>query len=414
MGNNKLNKGIWGNSATSSAEETGNSIGKMLMSGLGTAMDENSYIAVTSMQNICVKLENLSKDSLKNQLAYEKKYRERQVSNLKNAKALEIISEREYYDTLKRYRDTYIEQGTDAWYKYTEEIISYNKRMADEAEAEQRKAEERQRELAATVASLRNDLERRLKSEDSPWYEYQNVILRGVGEFGSDQSYSYTNISDFDDRTRQLKEYRDAILKLAEIADMPKAVFADIAEMSVSDGLKAANAILNADEEALKRFTEGYKGYELTLSEVSSQLNPYLNYDKLHEAGIGSAEAFNNAYFDTQGTEKNEFITLLESSFDEVPQSYYDLGRLSAEGFGDGFGSEIGGIMDAIRSEMIGAMSAIAAELAAKASSVGMKAVGSGNTYKTTYNFNSSQDTTTGQLLAARNADTLARLRSGA
>ena len=102
---------------------------------------------------------------------------------------------------------------------------------------------------------------------------------------------------------------------------------------------------------------------------------------------------------------------MLEMSFENVPDSYYRLGENSADSFASGFGSKIPAIMDGIRAEMLSAMDAIAAELAAKASAAGIKNAGSGNTYKTTYNFNSSQDTTTKQLRTAKNAATLARMR---
>ena len=402
------------NQAANGAADEGNSIGKMLMSGIGVGMDESSYIAVTSMQNVYVKLENLTKDAQKNQIRLDKKTHERMAKNLKNARDLDLVTEQEYYESLKQYRDTYLQKGTDDWYKYTEEIVAYNKRLADEAAAaaaeEARIAEERRRKMAETVAGLKKDLEENLKSDD-PWYKYQNVTLKGAGRLGGDVSYTLTGVADFKDKIQEVKNFRAAILKLAEIKDLPREVLSDIGKMSPEDGLKAANALLSSSESELQAYINGYNEYKSERELTADTLLPYLDYDKLKEAGIGSAEAFNDAYFSIENSENGGFIQMLEMSFENVPDSYYRLGENSADSFASGFGSKIPAIMDGIRAEMLSAMDAVAAELAAKASATGIKTAGSGNTYKTTYNFNSSQDTTTKQLRTAKNAAILARMR---
>ncbi len=105
---------------------------------------------------------------------------------------------------------------------------------------------------------------------------------------------------------------------------------------------------------------------------------------------------------------------MLEASFEQVPQSYYALGQDAGSAFGNGFLLNIPEIMEKVKSSFETAIGELGSRLAASfrqgALSLGSAAV---NTYNTTYTFNSSRDTTTQQLRAAKSAATLDRLRGG-
>lgn len=381
-----------------------NDIGEMLASGIGVGIDENSYLAITALENVYVELETLSKNAVKNAENLAKKRQEREIDNLKNSLKLELISEQEYYEKLKKYRDENLRQGTDAWYKYTEEIIAYNKRLTDEAEQEQIK-------VAEKIYGLQKELEENLKKSKDKWYSSQKIRLVGVNPDGSDQVYQKNTLSDFDDETSLLERYRDAVLALKELGNIPDGIFTEIGDMSITEAVKAAEIILQADEDTRRKFIDGYnKRSELTGS-IAAQLNGILNKEELQDEGIYSAEQFNNGYFQTDNAEKTAFIKVLEESFDYIPESYYKLGEESGKAFGQGFESLIVQTIAEARAAMIDSMSSIANELSAVAAGISQQTVSNKNVYNTSYTFNSSRDTTTAQLAAAKSASTLEKLR---
>ena len=381
-----------------------NDIGEMLASGIGVGIDENSYLAITALENVYVELETLSKNAVKNAENLAKKRQEREIDNLKNSLKLELISEQEYYEKLKKYRDENLRQGTDAWYKYTEEIIAYNKRLTDEAEQEQIK-------VAEKIYGLQKELEENLKKTKDKWYSSQKIRLVGVNPDGSDQVYQKNTLSNFDDETSLLERYRDAVLALKELGNIPDGIFTEIGDMDVAEAVKAAEIILQADEYTRRKFIDGYnKRSELTGS-IAAQLNGILNEEELRDAGIYSAEQFNNGYFQTDNAEKTAFIKVLEESFDYIPESYYKLGEESGKAFGQGFESLIVQTIAEARAAMIDSMSRIANELSAVAAGISQQTVSNKNVYNTSYTFNSSRDTTTAQLAAAKSASTLEKLR---
>ncbi len=381
-----------------------NDIGKMLASGIGVGLDKNSYLAVTALENVYVELETLSKNAAKNAEKLAQKRQERELDNLKNSLKLELISEQEYYEKLKKYRDENLRQGTDAWYKYTEEIIAYNKRLTDEAEQEQIK-------LAEKIYSLQKELEENLKESKDKWYSSQKIRLVGVNPDGSDQVYQKNSLSDFAKETSLLERYQSAVLALKELGNIPDGVFTEIGNMSVAEAVEAAEVILQVDDETRKRFIEGYNKRSHLTGSIAAQLNGILNKEELREAGIYAAEDFNKGYFYADNAEETMFIKTLESSFESVPESYYKLGEESGDAFGDGFESRISQAVADARVIMLESMNSLVAELSAVAAGVRQEMVSNKNVYNTSYTFNSSRDTTTAQLAAAKNAATLEKLR---
>lgn len=389
------------------AEAQKNDIGKMLASGIGVGLDKNSYLAITAMENVYVELETLTKNAAKNAEKLAKKRQERELANLKNSLELELINEQEYFEKLKKYRDENLREGSDSWYKYTEEIISYNKKLMEESEKEQL-------EMLKTIQSLQKDLRENLESEDGPWYSSLKLIFRGLGENGRDLVVQKNSLSDFDEEIKRLELYRDLILQLKSLGNIPDGVFSDIAKMDVSEGIKAAKIILSADDAERQKFISGYNTKNSLLDSVSGELNGILNKEALEDAGIYSAESFNKGYFRADSEEKTLFIKTLEDSFSTIPESYYQLGIDSGNEFGRGFESRISEVMENARTYMISVMNDIVTEIKAAAAEFEAKSGKEGSkVYNTSYNFNSSRDTTTRQLATAKAAATLEKLRGG-
>ncbi len=382
-----------------------NDIGKMIASGIGVGLNQNSYLAVTALENVYVELETVTKNAAKNAEKLAKKRQERELANLKNSLKLELISEQEYYEKLKKYRDENLREGTDSWYKYTEEIISYNKRLMDETTKQQL-------EMLEKVHSLQKDLEENLKVDEGPWFSSLKVLLKNVNSDGSSQGFVWNKLSDFEREIDLLARYRNAILALKNLGDIPDGIFSEIAKMDVSEAISAANVILSATEEARKNFIKGYLTRNSMAESIAQELNGVLNKEALCEAGIVSVDDFNKGYVSVDNKQENIFIKTLEENFDVVPESYYELGFDSGEAFGNGLKTQISNVMLEMRSLMLSQMAEIVVDMQKMMDGVS-GALTENTTYKTTYNFNASKDTTTQQLQAARNAAALERLRGG-
>jgi len=382
-----------------------NDIGKMLATDIGVGLSQNSYLAVTALENVYVELETVTKNAAKNAQKLAKKRQDRELENLKNARELEFITEKEYYEKLKKYRDENLREGSDDWYKYTTEIISYNKRLMDEAANEQIK-------MMETIYGLQKELEENLKSNEGPWFSSLKVILKGVNEDGSDQFFIKNKLEDFRQEIALLEEYRDKVLALKELGNIPDGIFSEIAGMDISDAISAADVILSVSADERKRFVDGYNIRNSLAESVAGELNGILNKSALEEAGIYSEEAFNKGYFKVDAEGKSGFIRTLEESFETVPESYYQLGISSGESFKKGFESEICELMADVRVRMFASMEDIANEFKAASTEL-FKNETNTNTYTNNFTFNASKDTTTQQLSAASNAATLSRLRGG-
>ncbi len=382
-----------------------NSVGKMMASEIGVGLSENSYLAITALENVYVKLETVTKNAAKNAENLAKKRQKRELENLKTAKELELVTEQEYYEKLKKYRDENLQQGTDAWFKCTEEIAAYNKRLLKEQE-------ELQQEMAEKIISLREELAEKLKKSDESFLKTTKTTFKGMGVNGTDLIYSETNLKDFEEEIRLLENFRDRIIELKNLGNIPDGIFTEIAGMDIKEGLEVASYLVSADSETRERFVKGYKEKSALADSAAGRLNGILNAEELKKEGIYSAENFAEGFVKFNESEDGGFIKILESSFESVPESYYTLGGESGDAFGKGLIESIPQFMEQARSVIMAEMQSIAEGISAVIKGAAESAVPVSTTsYTNTYNFNSSQDTTTQQLRAAKNAASLERLR---
>ncbi len=386
------------NSTNNAAQNMGKASGKAFIDGLGVGLREESYRAIPDVENVYVKLESLTKNAAKNAEKLQKKQQERRLDNLKNSLKLGVICEQEYYEQLKVFRDENLSQGTDDWYKCPEEIAAYNRKLLEETQKQYEK-----------IMALREELSEKLSKklgESEPWLESSRVIFKGLGENGADLVYNDIELNNFRKEVEVLESYRDRLLELKALGNVPQGIFSDIAAMSVEEGLQAANNILLADESMRKKFFAGYTGHKAAAEGISQEL-----LDLLYGDELGLTE--------TSGAEKNsgssgDFAQVLKMSFKDVPESYYTLGENAGDSFGEGFLARIPKVMDQVREYFVASIGELSGRLAA-----GLKqtaetvALGTSNTFNTSYTFNTSKDTTTQQLFAAQNAAALDRLRGG-
>lgn len=378
------------------SKQFGTEFGKQIAEGLGVGLEDSSYYAITAMENVYVELETLTKNAAKNAEKLAKKRQQRQLDNLKNALDLELICEQEYYEKLKQFRDENLRYGTDAWYKCTEEIAAYNQRLVEETQKQYE-----------TLLKMRDELGRKLEGNE-PWANKSVVKFVGLGQNGTDLVYSDTQLKNFNEEINLLERYRNVMNELSSLGTVPDGIFEDIGKLDAQKGIDAARAILSLDDRARAEFFSGYKKHEDLSTAIASEMVGLFNSRELESKGIYLSGALQS------GQNGSKFAEILKENFAEVPESYVSLGNQAGEAFGRGFLDKIPGIMESTRNYFAAAINEIAAKLSAAVRESAVASVQSvSNTYQTTYTFNSSRDTTTQQLNAAKNAAAVARLRGG-
>lgn len=412
-----------------------NNIGKYLVKNIGVGMDESSYMAVTALENVYVELDTVTKNAQKNAERLAKKRQERELKNLKNSLDLYLITEQEYYEKLKNYRDENVRKGSDTWYKITDDIIQYNKKLWETALKEQQKAEKehlafaekldkiREKlnekaekvkiDFAEKIAELQKELADNLRSVEGDWVDSKKIRFVGLNKNGADLIYFSNKINDFKKEINILERFYSAVLKLKELEYFPDEFFAGIADMDPEQATNIMEKLLVASDEKRKAFVEGYVLKNTLADKIAGELNGILNKSEL-DATLQTAEKELENIFDESVVEKNIFATQLEKYFSDVPSEYYKLGETTATSFGDGFKSIVEKTVQESRNALMEIAEQFSTDFSLKVNEIKESIYeDNSNVYNNSFTFNSSKETTTQQLAAAKAAVTLERLRGG-
>ena len=302
---------------------------------------------------------------------------ETQYKNLKRSLERDEITHAEYYKDLKKLRDTYFSEGSDEWEKYTEELADITEDTFDDC--------------LDKLDDLKNeslDKIRELKDEQEALKE-KLITDKAPIEWGTIDGESFVSLANYDKEINQMQRYGNMLDELfAKRGDIPQSVLDEIKEMDTEQAMRYMQALLNSSDAQFDAFVQARQKLEEEASKNSTK--------------VMSAEA-------------EEMKRIIEEKFGELPEDFFKLGDESATAFGQAFLNELQSAMEIVRSTIMAEMSEIsnAAVFNFAANTGGGASSVVNNNYKTSYTFNSSRDTTTQQLNAARNAATLARLRGG-
>lgn len=380
-----------------------NQIGKKLVEGISEDISDESHLAVTSLENFYVVLETVSKNAEKNEENRLKKHHNRALKNLKNALDLGFITEKEYCDKMKKYRDENLKVGTDAWFKATEEIVKTERKIRNSYMDEQKAELQKYSEIVDHIIKLREKLADNLKNFDTDFVTSRKIRFHNINDDGSDLVVNLDNISDFSKENGLLQRFYDAVLALNNLGYMPDEFFSEIGEMDVEEAVSVMEKILAADEDKRRLFAEGYGKKNALAESIAGVLNSILNKEKLEDAGIDPETA------DLIG---NGFIEHLEAVYEEVPEEYYRLGENSAMMFGDGLESKLQVISEKMRDRMRMIGNGVAEEFIEGINAKqGQSYQDNSRVYNNSYTFNASKSTITEQLAAVRQNAVLEKLR---
>ncbi|MBQ7097013.1 MAG: hypothetical protein IJN96_02970 [Clostridia bacterium] len=385
-----------------------NEIGSLLAAGIGVGLSKDSYLAITAMENVYVELDNLTKNAAKNYEKHQKKTRERELKNLKNALNLKLLTEQEYYEALKVYRDEKLKEGSDLWYKVTEEIAAYNIRVWTDALEEQEKAAQKalktQQWLAEKIAKEKERLADKLNENSTPLVESEKITFHNTGAHGRDEVFYHDTINDFRKDIDLINRFRDAVLALSDLGYMPDGFFAEIAEMDVAEAVSVMEKILGTDELKRRQFADGYHTKSDLANLVSEELFDILNNELVTEYQNQGVQAA------IQG--ENIFAEHLKEYFEIIPQEYYELGESSGAAFGEGVESGLTGFLNSdARAAVLNSVNGLAEGFFVNGTDFVQGIYDNSSVYNNTYNFNAHKETVTEQIFAAKSASIIDRLR---
>jgi len=298
---------------------------------------------------------------------------------LKRAFEREQITHADYYKILKNLRDTYFDEGSDGWEKYTEELQEFTEDTFDDCLD---RLDDFKNESLSKIDELKKEQES-LKESMMP--------DKAPIEWGTIDGEAFVSLANYDKELNQMQRYGNMLDELlSKKGELPQSVLDELKDMDTEQAMRYMQALLNSSDVQFNAFIETRKKLEEAASENSTKL---------------------------MSAEVEEMKKLLEDKFGELPEDFFNLGDESASSFGDGFIKELNNVMQIVRDSIMAEMSSISAMVSVNSA----KALGSTNnitttnnaTYTSNYTFNSSKQTTTEQLNAARAAATLDRLRNG-
>ena len=331
-------------------------VGKYISLGVAAGIEESGDEVVKSFKGVLERLD------------YQKKF--------------DIISEDEYYTELERLRDRYFKAGTKEWLEYTEKIYDYQQKLLED---EKKKLEETKKTYKDVVKDVYDYASEKLDAITKKQQDYSKK-LKSYGKLFNNVTISldegditYYSLADLKKDTQKLREYTDsmaemkaAVLNSGISESAANSFFDEINSLSVDEGIKALDALKRANESELGEYLKAYE-------------------EKLQLADSASAELYKDdmkSAFD----ESCEYMKgkLTEAGF-EVPKEFFDIGKTSADKFGEAFGKEISAQFTKIQEKLsdFRAKLKIEADMRSAEGSGGGTVVHHNETYSTNYSISS-------------------------
>ena len=266
------------------------------------------------------------------------KLRDLNLADLEYAHDIGEKDDEEYYKALAEHRDTYFETGSDEWRQYTLDIYNWQKSVLNKVKEDSIAAvEEFNKAKEDIVSGLDDDV------ADT----YQTVtILNG------DNPLSYTKLADVGAENKKLDEYNEMLDKLFERTggELPDYVMQQLKSMNVDEGINYMSAMLRASD---------------------SEFEAYIN-------GLEEKAEKQSLVADKLMTEEAEKLTSkLTEIYGTIPEGFFDIGEDSATEFAEGFGAQLATELKNIMDNMVLNLNSFASPI--------LSGMASGNQYVNSY-----------------------------
>lgn len=336
---------------------------------------------------------------------------EKAVSELDLQKKMNLVSEEEYYNKLEEIRDNYLEKGSEKWWQYTSQIVSYEQK----AVAEQKKAIEKladeidekfydvAKSVDKSIKSSVSEYERQMKSLEnkknslsSKLASYGGLYGTAVFDTGEERSYfedgvwkkdngkiSLVDIGDLKGDIKILGEYKDVLEGLKNKDGLTGEFMEGFKKLGLLDGLNLAKSVLSLNDEAFESYMSNWSEKQGISDEIAQML-----------------------YKDDENEIAETLRQKLKQAFGEVDSEFMsEGGQLWASKFSDAFKTKISEMMDQVKTIISNKISDIEYSISIK------KEKESSDTI--VYNLYGSGETVADQLKSARARSELERLRGG-
>lgn len=327
---------------------------------IGVAADEELDTAVqTANSRIVLESEALKEiEELKKNAASDDEARSREsierakaetLAQTENAKAVierERELERQKYADMEILRKQYFTMGEEEWERYTDAIYEFCTKSVENMATDEKKY------LLSVFKEVRseieNDYESLLKTQGKMENKLKSYggLYSDLSEKSTAKTYRFEDISlDGMKKNAQILANYDELLTNAKqrlydvfpTSGVPDAVkeknrehiknfFSELADMSVEEGGMFALYLATIPTEEAEEYLKQWAANQ----ELAEAISKKLYSDDQAELFDESAKKMSNAFEES-----------LEKHFGSVPSGFYNRGVLAAQGFGDGFKSEI-------------------------------------------------------------------------
>lgn len=285
-----------------------------------------------------------------------KDLREKDFNELKIQLSNREISEEEYYSRLAELRDTYFDEGSNEWTKYTLDIAKYNNSVIDKQKETIKKLIDGVREATDDTFSKYEDRFNELQSKQN---NLKNK-LRGISQIydtvefedGKGKSYRWLQLSDINTELELIKNFNTNFIEARKKID-------GIFDGFNFDSKRTAKLKSDFTEEILSMSTFDATGFSRYLTSMPAEkLSDYLSkwaekneLETLIPADIYKEESEQLA--DEYAKDMSDsFTKSLEKHFGEIPDSFFDSGGKSAQQFKNGFVEELGDVMQELSTKV--------------------------------------------------------------
>lgn len=285
---------------------------------------------------------------------------DKMLSVLDHQRAMDLISEAEYYERLTKLRDDYLSDGTKEYAQQTEKIYSYYKGLAEDQEKLMQEQKEAVKDLFSDLADYAADKLDDVQGEIDSFAEK----LRGIGglydEIDLGGGRTYKRLRNFDEDTAAMTSYGEQLTALREKlsqtdmdADTIKMFFAELRDLDIAEGVDLTRMFNQMSEADFAAYLAGYK----QKYDVSQQV-----------AGMLHGDEYDDAVQDINEHTSEEIIKFmkeeLEAAGAEIPDGFFDVGRQSAENFSGSFLTVFQNMLNEVKSQIDAASASFAPHLA--------------------------------------------------
>jgi len=263
----------------------------------------------------------------------------KRLRNLKYNLDMGYVTEQQYYEGLEALRDTYFAEGTEEWQRYTTEIYNYQKRTFENVKKDMEsligeisgKMESELDEVARLQANFANKIR-----SYTPLFSTQTITIRNWDK-GQPLRIENTSLSDFRATLQKFARYTELLNRVKD-RGISRAMFNEIMNLSIDDGIKFMELLLNTPEEEYQAYIMSYNAVQA----VAKSLPDYIYRDEIQTIADKYTEIFKNVFQGLEG-------------------EYFGVGSMYAQAMGEGFMSQFANVFAAIKADVENKMKSLQA-----------------------------------------------------